>query len=113
MSCPVYRPVLGNRGRSRAGAGKDRADLFRLGFGHLNPSFGIRSTGNDTTRLPSASSCFNLLKLPEYKVHRVSRPWWRILCSLRCDTADERQDEKTLKAKLLQAITSGAGFDLS
>jgi hypothetical protein len=45
------------------------ADTFiRLGFQQLNPKFGIRSSGNDTTRLPSASSCFNLLKLPEYKV---------------------------------------------
>ncbi len=60
-----------------------------LGFGDLQPKFGIRLTVNDTTRLPSASSCFNLLKLPRYK------------------------DESTLRSKLLQAITSGAGFDLS
>lgn len=34
-----------------------------LGFAHLNPKFGVRWAGGDTTRLPSASSCFNLLKL--------------------------------------------------
>lgn len=60
-----------------------------LGFRYLNPNFGIRLAGNDTTRLPSASSCANLLKLPRYK------------------------DEYTLRAKLLQAINSNAGFDLS
>ena len=47
--------------------------MRRLGFGHLNPKFGIRSNGSDTDRLPSASSCFNLLKLPEYKVCLLSR----------------------------------------
>ena len=35
----------------------------RLGFAYLNPKFGIRSSGADTERLPSASACFNLLKL--------------------------------------------------
>ncbi|WFD34053.1 HECT-type E3 ubiquitin transferase [Malassezia cuniculi] len=37
-----------------------------LGFGELNPKFAIRHAGNDTTRLPTASTCVNLLKLPEY-----------------------------------------------
>ncbi|EIW71232.1 hypothetical protein M231_06447 [Tremella mesenterica] len=60
-----------------------------LGFANLNPKFGIHSSGTNTDRLPSASSCFNLLKLPEYT------------------------DERVLRQKLLQAITSGAGFDLS
>ncbi|KAL7420037.1 ubiquitin-protein ligase (E3) [Cryptotrichosporon argae] len=60
-----------------------------LGFGHLNPKLAIRCSGSDTSRLPSASACFNLLKLPAYT------------------------DERVLRAKLLQAITSGAGFDLS
>ncbi|KAJ9122361.1 hypothetical protein QFC22_001783 [Naganishia vaughanmartiniae] len=60
-----------------------------LGFKFLNPNFGIRLAGNDTTRLPSASACANLLKLPRY------------------------QDERTLRIKLLQAINSNAGFDLS
>ncbi|KAK4685808.1 hypothetical protein P7C73_g4335, partial [Tremellales sp. Uapishka_1] len=55
-----------------------------LGFAYLNPKFGIRYGGEDTTRLPSASACANLLK-----------------------------DEETLRTKLLQAITSGVGFDLS
>lgn len=60
-----------------------------LGFKHLNPGFAIRNSGADTERLPTASSCANLLKLPDYK------------------------DEKLLRTKLLQAITSGAGFDMS
>lgn len=60
-----------------------------LGFKELSPKFGIRDAGADQERLPTSSTCFNLLKLPLYT------------------------DERTLKTKLLQAITSGAGFDLS
>ncbi|KAI9725918.1 MAG: hypothetical protein M1828_002245 [Chrysothrix sp. TS-e1954] len=60
-----------------------------LGFGTLNPRFSIRDSGTDETRLPSTSTCVNLLKLPRY-------------------TNGER-----LKHKLLQAVNSGAGFDLS
>jgi ubiquitin-protein ligase E3 C len=53
------------------------------------PKFAIRDAGRDNERLPTASTCVNLLKLPMYT------------------------DERILKAKLLQAINSGAGFDLS
>ncbi|WVF69744.1 hypothetical protein IAT40_004523 [Kwoniella sp. CBS 6097] len=60
-----------------------------LGFAYLYPKFCVKFNGSDTERLPSASACFNLLKLPGYTT------------------------ERTLRAKLLQAITSGAGFDMS
>ncbi|KAL1411472.1 ubiquitin-protein ligase (E3) [Vanrija albida] len=60
-----------------------------LGFGYLNPGFAIRNGGADVERLPTASSCANLLKLPDYK------------------------NERVLRTKLLQAINSGAGFDMS
>lgn len=62
-----------------------------LGFGSLNPKFSIRDSGagEEEYRLPSTSTCVNLLKLPRYK------------------------DEKTLREKLLYAVNSGAGFDLS
>lgn len=60
-----------------------------LGFGTLNPRFSIRDAGSDQERLPSTSTCVNLLKLPMYR------------------------DEKTLKEKLLYSVFSGAGFDLS
>lgn len=60
-----------------------------LGFGSLNPRFSIRDAGHDTSRLPSTSTCVNLLKLPLYK------------------------DEQVLREKLLYAVNSGAGFDLS
>jgi len=60
-----------------------------LGFSQLNPRFTIRDAGSDEERLPSASTCVNLLKLPRYS------------------TAPK------LKAKLLYAVNSGAGFDLS
>lgn len=60
-----------------------------LGFVELNPRFAIRDAGPDEGRLPTSSTCVNLLKLPQYK------------------------DEHTLRKKLVQAITSGAGFDLS
>ena len=60
-----------------------------LGFGNLNPRFSIRDSGGDQTRLPSTSTCVNLLKLPIYR------------------------DEKTLKERLLYSVNSGAGFNLS
>lgn len=60
-----------------------------LGFGQLSPPFSIRDGGTDQDRLPSASTCVNLLKLPQYRSAAV------------------------LKKKLLYAVTSGAGFDLS
>lgn len=59
-----------------------------LGFKDLDPPFCIQNAG-DTDRLPSASTCMNLLKLPAF------------------------QKEDTLKEKLLYAIQSGAGFELS
>ncbi|KAJ4392995.1 ubiquitin-protein ligase (E3) [Gnomoniopsis smithogilvyi] len=60
-----------------------------LGFSQLRPLFSIRDSGSDASRLPSASTCVNLLKLPIYK------------------------DAAVLKEKLLYAVSSGAGFDLS
>lgn len=59
-----------------------------LGFKELQPAFCIQPSGSED-RLPTASTCMNLLKLPEYK------------------------NEHTLKEKLLYAITSGSGFELS
>ncbi|XP_062117450.1 E3 ubiquitin-protein ligase UPL7 [Humulus lupulus] len=71
-----------------------------LGFKHLQPTFTIHKVvcnvpiwatigGQDVDRLPSASTCYNTLKLPTYK--RAS----------------------TLREKLLYAINSNAGFELS
>ncbi|KAI1848922.1 hypothetical protein JX266_005350 [Neoarthrinium moseri] len=60
-----------------------------LGFSQLSPRFSIRDGGTDETRLPSTSTCVNLLKLPRYS------------------------SAKILKSKLLYAVQSGAGFDLS
>ncbi|KAL6247478.1 ubiquitin-protein ligase (E3) [Rhinocladiella similis] len=60
-----------------------------LGFSHLNPKFSIRDSSGDQERLPSTSTCVNLLKLPRYG------------------------DIQTMKEKLLYAVNSGAGFDLS
>ncbi|KAJ1691760.1 hypothetical protein LUZ63_015915 [Rhynchospora breviuscula] len=71
-----------------------------LGFKYLQPSFTIHKVacdvplwatigGQDVDRLPSASTCYNTLKLPTYK--RAS----------------------TLRSKLLYAISSNTGFELS
>lgn len=60
-----------------------------LGFAALRPSFSIRDSGQDQTRLPSTSTCVNLLKLPMYT------------------------SEAVLREKLHTAVFSGAGFDLS
>ncbi|OVA19458.1 HECT [Macleaya cordata] len=89
---------------------KDRSMLLKfvtscsraplLGFKHLQPAFTIHKVacdvplwasigGQDVDRLPSASTCYNTLKLPTYK--RAS----------------------TLRSKLLYAINSNAGFELS
>lgn len=66
-----------------------------LGFGSLDPSPSIqqiRLTENElskNSKLPTSQTCFNLLKLPNY------------------------QDKMLLKEKLLAAIESGAGFELT
>lgn len=60
-----------------------------LGFENLRPRFGIRCSGEDQSRLPTAATCFNLLKIPNY------------------------QTKEQLKEKLLYAISSSARFDLS
>ncbi|KAA8572715.1 hypothetical protein EYC84_003305 [Monilinia fructicola] len=60
-----------------------------LGFSQLNPLFSIRDSSADEERLPSASTCVNLLKLPRY------------------------QSKERLREKLLYAVRAGAGFDLS
>ena len=60
-----------------------------LGFDQLNPRFSIRDSGNDQTRLPTTSTCVNLLKLPIYRSIGV------------------------LKERLLYSVNSGAGFNLS
>ena len=60
-----------------------------LGFRQLNPPFSIRDSGSEQSRLPSTSTCVNLLKLPIYS------------------------DEALLRQKLEYAINAGAGFNLS
>ncbi|XP_057365077.1 ubiquitin-protein ligase E3C-like [Daphnia carinata] len=59
-----------------------------LGFKELDPPFCIQNAGTDD-RLPTASTCMNLLKLPEF------------------------HDENILRDKLVYALQSGAGFELS
>uniref|UniRef100_A0A8C2CYE4 Ubiquitin-protein ligase E3C n=1 Tax=Cyprinus carpio TaxID=7962 RepID=A0A8C2CYE4_CYPCA len=60
-----------------------------LGFKELYPAFCIHNGGTDLERLPTASTCMNLLKLPEF-----------------CDPQQMRN-------KLLYAVESSAGFELS
>uniref|UniRef100_A0A8C6NWV2 Ubiquitin-protein ligase E3C n=1 Tax=Nothobranchius furzeri TaxID=105023 RepID=A0A8C6NWV2_NOTFU len=60
-----------------------------LGFKELYPAFCIHNGGTDLDRLPTASTCMNLLKLPEF-----------------CD-------QQLMRNKLLYAIESSAGFELS
>ncbi|KAL8833718.1 MAG: hypothetical protein Q9170_004117 [Blastenia crenularia] len=60
-----------------------------LGFGHLNPRFSIRDAGSDEGRLPTTSTCVNLLKLPVFREREV------------------------LRERLLYSIRAGAGFNLS
>ncbi|XP_047679042.1 ubiquitin-protein ligase E3C isoform X1 [Tachysurus fulvidraco] len=60
-----------------------------LGFKELYPAFCIHNGGNDLERLPTASTCMNLLKLPEF------------------------YDQQLMASKLLYAIESSSGFELS
>ncbi|KAJ3034415.1 hypothetical protein HDV00_005035 [Rhizophlyctis rosea] len=60
-----------------------------MGFKELRPAFSVRNAGGEVDRLPTASTCVNLLKLPAY------------------------QSSSVLKEKLLYAINAGAGFELS
>jgi ubiquitin-protein ligase E3 C len=60
-----------------------------LGFKELVPQFCLRNAGVDEERLPTSSTCVNLLKLPNYPTYQI------------------------LREKLLYAITADAGFDLS
>ena len=62
-----------------------------LGFAQLHPPFTIQRIGisRDDEKLPSASTCFNILKLPNYG------------------------SEKVMRDKLLLSIKSGAGFGMS
>ena len=60
-----------------------------LGFEMLNPWFSIRDSGNDQSRLPTTSTCVNLLKLPIYRTKEV------------------------LRERLLYSVNAGAGFNLS
>lgn len=59
-----------------------------LGFKALSPHFGIHNSGS-LDRLPTASTCVNLLKLPDYK------------------------DKRLIRDKLLYATQANSGFDLS
>ena len=66
-----------------------------LGFKQLNPKFGIQKVPIyyeneiNVARLPTAATCMNLLKLPQYNY------------------------KQQLKEKLLYAIKSNSGFELS
>jgi ubiquitin-protein ligase E3 C len=61
-----------------------------LGFAELSPKFSIQNTGEQSLdRLPTSSTCVNLLKLPPY-------------------TSFE-----SMRNKLVYAIQAAAGFDLS
>jgi ubiquitin-protein ligase E3 C len=59
-----------------------------MGFKNMSPLFGIQYV-NDATRLPTAATCANHLKLPDY------------------------QDKEVLREKLTMAISSEAGFGMS
>jgi ubiquitin-protein ligase E3 C len=62
-----------------------------LGFASLNPPFTIQRVGilRDSEKLPTSSTCFNVLKLPTYS------------------------SEVVLRKKLVYAIESGTGFELT
>jgi ubiquitin-protein ligase E3 C len=79
---------------------------LRSGFKEIVPNFAIRDAGPDELRLPTSSTCVNLLKV--------------MMTGIVKDVTDQiysqlprYKSEAVLRNKLLQAITSNAGFDLS
>ena len=60
-----------------------------LGFKDLYPALCIQNAGKEPDRLPTSSTCMNLLKLPEV------------------------YDKQLMKKKLIYSINSGSGFELS
>ncbi|KAJ1979654.1 ubiquitin-protein ligase (E3) [Dimargaris verticillata] len=44
-----------------------------LGFKELHPNVAIQSSGEESDRLPSASTCLNLLKLPEFPTDELMK----------------------------------------
>lgn len=62
-----------------------------MGFKYMNPEFCISKmdTAQPDTKLPTASTCFNILRLPPYS------------------------NVKIMKEKLLYALNSNSGFDLA
>lgn len=59
-----------------------------FGFVYLQPKFTIQIT-EETERLPSSSTCINLLRLPDF------------------------QDSEIIKQRLLYAMNANAGFEYS
>ena len=117
-----------------------------LGFAHLQPPFTVQcvsSDGNEvpsvmaffgmgrkeTSRLPSSATCFNLLKLPNFKSRKVSTtsaqaspriphgaPTHPFLVPNRSSDlipSPCNLPPKVLREKLLYAIRAAAGFELS
>lgn len=78
---------------------KQQGDLLRfvtscerappLGFAMLSPPFTIQRVSAGDSKLPTSSTCFNILKLPPYSSERV------------------------MKERLLYSIEAGAGFELT
>lgn len=60
-----------------------------LGFKDLFPALCIQNAGKEIDRLPTSSTCMNLLKLPEV------------------------YDKDIIKEKLIYSINSASGFELS
>jgi hypothetical protein len=62
-----------------------------MGFGSMQPLFTISKLDTDKadTKLPTAATCFNVLRLPAYS------------------------SEKVMQEKLMYAIHSNAGFEMA
>jgi len=81
-----------------------------LGFSQLQPPLTIHKVRSTTgffslreeQRLPTASTCMNLLKLPQ-----VPRP------TPQTHRRSQYKTERGMREKLLYSISSGAGFELS
>ena len=81
--------LLPLRSQSSLGSEVGVFNVFTTSLQELDPPFCIQNVGAELERLPTASTCMNLLKLPDFK------------------------EPQMLKTKLLYAVESEAGFELS
>lgn len=71
-----------------------KSNHWHRGFKELIPNFAIRDAGSDQHRLPTASTCVNLLKVVQLRISKLSQVTDVASCSF-LDTLMRRCSEKS------------------